>query len=328
MVRKRLYINGIYAFSMLLIIIMRIAVSAGAFYGLSSNAIDAVWSVTVQVVIMGIIPLTLYTLYLKKCGSHTPLRQTLDEFGYRRGVSKISWLMILFAALLATFINSCVSNAWYNLLIAIGYKSPISQAVTSYSVGQLFFDIFFTACMPAVFEEFSNRGLLYEGYEHNKKAPTRVIIVTALMFALMHTSVRQVGYTFVFGLICGSMVYVTKSIWPAMLLHFINNLISVLRGYAAVNGGAMSFMITSYNWLFGTAAGVGICIILFIAAVFCLYVIMLKIGARESAGRIKKGRVYEIGECVIGRYDNLLLYFAVSLNVIVTAFTLVWGIMR
>ena len=54
------------------------------------------------------------------------------------------------------------------------------------------------------------------------------IILSALFFGLSHLSLYQLPYAFIAGLIFISLNLLTNSIVPSLLLHFINNAVSVL----------------------------------------------------------------------------------------------------
>ncbi len=329
---KRFYGNLIYALSMTLIIVMRILVSAGAFSSLSDTSSDLVWSLVVQCVVMGLIPFSLYLIFLKKRGVEKPLGSMLEEFGYTRSPSAKGWLIVVVISVLSTFLVTCVSNVWYGLISLFGYKAKITAEVP-YTVGTLFIALFTTAILPPMFEEFTNRGLLYRAHGEGK-SPFRVILLTSFMFALMHTNVTQVFYTFVFGMVAGALVYTTKSIWPAVVYHFVNNLVSVLKSYGRINDNGLRFLTDMYGWLFGTVAGIIVCVALFIAIALLLSRLIFELSSVETERRVKKGILTDTTAyddelvAVRGRYDDVPLYFAVALNVIATIFTLVWGIIR
>ena len=54
------------------------------------------------------------------------------------------------------------------------------------------------------------------------------VVASAALFALMHSNVEQLFYTFVAGLLLGWLYVETKSLIFPMLLHFLNNGISSL----------------------------------------------------------------------------------------------------
>jgi len=324
---KRFVKNGIYAFSMLLIAVYRIMVAEGILSGLSVLGSDAAWSIVVQVVLMGVLPFFLYFVYLKITRDKHALKTIAAEFKYDSLPDKKSWVYIILISIFATFVVTCLSNVWYNLICVIGYTPAISKPLVYDNAGVLFADIALTALLPATFEEFTNRGLLYSANE-NAKFPTFTIFLTALMFALMHTNVTQVFYTFFFGLITGALVYVTKSIYPAMLCHFVNNFVAVMRAYGRQTGKGFAFLNKAYDFLLGTNKGGIIATILFILVAVILLILFLKTSVIESDKRIEKEKEVAFCKEECGCFDNAPLYFTITLNSLITIFTFVWGIMR
>ena len=148
------------------------------------------------------------------------------------------------------------------------------------------------------------------------------------MFALMHTNVTQVFYTFFFGLITGALVYVTKSIYPAMFCHFVNNFVAVMRDYGRQTGKGFDFLNKAYGFLLGTTKGGIIATILFILVAFLMFVLFLKMSVIESDKRIEKGKEVAFCKETTARLDNAPLYFAITLNTLITIFTFVWGVIR
>ena len=61
------------------------------------------------------------------------------------------------------------------------------------------------------------------------------IIVSALVFGLMHGNLVQIPFAFVLGLFFGYAVIRTGTIWTAVVIHFLNNLLSVSFDYLFVN---------------------------------------------------------------------------------------------
>lgn len=324
---KRFVKNGIYAFSMLLIAIFRIMVSEGVLSGFSVLGSDAVWSVVVQVGFMGVVPFLLYVIYLKISRDKHALKTIAAEFKYDSLPAGKSWVYIFLISIFATFMVTCLSNVWYNLISVIGYTPSVSKPLVYENAGVLIADIALTAILPATFEEFTNRGLCY-GANENARFPTFAIILSALMFALMHTNVTQVFYTFFFGLITGALVYVTKSIYPAMFCHFVNNFVAVMRDYGRQTGKGFDFLNKAYGFLLGTTEGGIIATILFILVAFLMFVLFLKTSVIESDKRIEKCKEVAFCKEKTARLDNAPLYFAITLNTLITIFTFVWGVIR
>ena len=85
--------------------------------------------------------------------------------------------------------------------------------------------------LPALLEEFAFRGVVL-GIARNVSEPF-AIFVSALLFGLMHGNLSQIPSAFLFGLALGYAAIRAKSIWPACLIHFVCNGISIAMTYAS-----------------------------------------------------------------------------------------------
>lgn len=135
-------------------------------------------------------------------------------------------------------------------LETIGYKlSNIDLPLTN---GWWYvLNIFLLAFLPAVCEELIFRGVIFNGLRKNTKDITAVLI-SALLFALMHGRLEQLVYPFILGIILGVVVLRTKSVVASMIVHFCNNLIVVTLTFVEKMKG-FNFMPSSV-WLFWVLA--------------------------------------------------------------------------
>lgn len=71
-------------------------------------------------------------------------------------------------------------------------------------------------------EEFVFRGVLYSGY---KQSGSRLgaILLSALLFGLMHMNVNQAIYAFAIGILLALLVEATGSLWASMVCHMVFN---------------------------------------------------------------------------------------------------------
>ena len=83
------------------------------------------------------------------------------------------------------------------------------------------------AIVPALCEELLFRGVILSNLMPYGKATA--IIISSLLFGLMHANFYQFLYATVAGLIMGCAYVLTESIWCPVLIHFINNTVSVLQ---------------------------------------------------------------------------------------------------
>ncbi len=92
--------------------------------------------------------------------------------------------------------------------------------------------VFFTAALPAFCEEFAFRGMIYGGYRKNC-TPLGAVLMSSLLFGLMHLNINQFFYAFVIGISLAILVEATGSIWPSILSHFCINARAVISMFIA-----------------------------------------------------------------------------------------------
>ncbi len=76
-------------------------------------------------------------------------------------------------------------------------------------------------------EEVLLRGVILRGLL-TSMSPKKAIIWSAFFFALIHFNPWQALPAFVIGLFLGWMYWKTKSIWPCIFIHFVNNLFAFI----------------------------------------------------------------------------------------------------
>ncbi len=83
------------------------------------------------------------------------------------------------------------------------------------------------AVIPAFVEELLFRGLILENLLPYGK--TVAILGSAFLFGMMHQNAEQLLYATGAGVVFGWIYVRTRSIWPCVLAHFINNFYSVVQ---------------------------------------------------------------------------------------------------
>lgn len=85
------------------------------------------------------------------------------------------------------------------------------------------------AVAPALIEEFLFRGVIMGSLL--KFGKPLAIFTSAFLFGLVHGNLIQIPFAFMVGLVLGAMVVETDSIWTGIIIHFLNNFISVCMDY-------------------------------------------------------------------------------------------------
>jgi len=150
------------------------------------------------------------------------------------------------------FISAAASQLLGNQLEALLEEGP------KYS---FMMTMFVMAVTPAICEEALMRGVILDGYE--EVSIKKAAIMNGLLFGMFHLNFHQFAYTFFMGIVLAYVVYITNSIWSAIIIHFINNSTSVFMmslskstasTAAAANSGQTD---TMAFWIFFMVVGLG-----------------------------------------------------------------------
>ena len=127
------------------------------------------------------------------------------------------------ATSVAVYVNYCLVDAFWNY--SEFSQEYLWKAELEHPYQVLIYFIY-CAVIPAIVEELLFRGTICKSLGvYGKKT---AVIVSAIVFALMHSNIEQILYAFVAGLFLAWIYVETKKIIYPMLLHFINNAISVM----------------------------------------------------------------------------------------------------
>ncbi|HIQ80180.1 MAG TPA: CPBP family intramembrane metalloprotease [Candidatus Scatavimonas merdigallinarum] len=152
-----------------------------------------------------------------------------DLFSFHRTVSVQRIAALLPAGLaVAMFANYMVDYMLQNLsMIGIHYNLDAVSSVkldNQWTTNILY--ILAVAVTPAFVEEFLYRGVLLGALRNYGDG--FAVLTSSIIFGLIHGNLIQIPFAFIGGLTFAYITVYSGSIIPAMLLHFINNLFSVL----------------------------------------------------------------------------------------------------
>lgn len=88
------------------------------------------------------------------------------------------------------------------------------------------------ALFPAVLEELLFRVCILQTLR--RYGDRLAIVLSAVLFGAIHGGMAQSVFAFLVGLILGWLVVATGNPWNAVILHFVNNALSVVLQYAAL----------------------------------------------------------------------------------------------
>ena len=89
-----------------------------------------------------------------------------------------------------------------------------------------------TAVIPAFVEEFGMRGVCLGAIR--RYGDGLAIVVSSILFGLIHANFTQIVFAAIIGFAAGYATVKSGSMWPAIIIHFVNNFISVSVYYVSL----------------------------------------------------------------------------------------------
>ena len=143
---------------------------------------------------------------------------------YNREVA-INLVMVCLPLMVLSAIAINYASAFLQEILGLEFTSSVSD-ISLKGMKETLFGVLSMAVVPALIEETVIRGIVLQPLR--KYGDKYAIIASALLFAVMHGNMVQIPYTVIGGLILGFLAVTTESLWPSIILHFINNFYSVI----------------------------------------------------------------------------------------------------
>ena len=162
--------------------------------------------------------------------------------GYKLSNNHYSPLGKVFCIVLVTVVaicNSFLAQAIISLLPPV--PEWLEDMLKNLTSGNFLLNFLCISIFAPLFEEWLCRGIVLRGllnYEHKNKdgetvrgmKPVWAIVISAAFFAVIHFNPWQAIAAFMMGLLMGYVYYRTGSIWPTILMHFVNNTFALILG--------------------------------------------------------------------------------------------------
>lgn len=148
-------------------------------------------------------------------------------------VKKSNLILYVMLGLAIGYFGNILTTILLSNLEAIGITSNLDNTVGPYNNLGFLIMTLVTAVVPAFAEEFLFRGVILG--KLRKYGDTFAILSSSLLFALMHANLVQIPFAFVGGVFFAFITVKTNSLLPAMIIHFINNLLSCILQYIEDN---------------------------------------------------------------------------------------------
>ena len=317
-----------YASAMLALMVLQILFCTDAFARLSDINTDITYTLISQIFCMGIVPFAILSIFYK--GDFAAMGKRMR---YKAPRDAKSCLLISLALMVLIMPFTMAFNALTNLFFQIvGYKRSYPVGTIYLGAGDFVLMLVLTAVLPAIFEEFSHRGVLLSGLE-NRGSEMSAVILSAVLFGLMHTNPAQMIYATFGGLLFGVVVVKTDSVIPAMCAHFANNAISVILDYSTQKQTTLGVWFDRLTSS-GTVLSVGLTFLVLALSIYAV-VKLLQYAARKAPKPISEGKL--LGVVTLDVYlpdgratlkDNAFLYAVMISEGALLLFLMLWGIAR
>ena len=170
------------------------------------------------------------------------------------------WLGCFLICFGLMYIGSFISEYVVSFLSAMtgkDYTNALNDLIDFNDLSNLWVTALFTVVIAPIGEELVFRKLIID--RTRKYGAATSIIISALLFGLMHGNVFQLFYAFLLGLVLGYMYYTTGKVLPCMLMHaavnFFGSIVVVLLTYGidleAIESGDMIAVLelVSKHWI-------------------------------------------------------------------------------
>lgn len=136
--------------------------------------------------------------------------------------------LFLMGIAFCAFANIAVSIAG-NIFSAFGINYEVDARENPQGILGFALTFISTAVVPPLVEEFACRGLILGSLR--KFGDGFAIIVSSVIFGLMHGNFQQIPFAFLVGLVLGYITVKSGSLWIAVAVHAFNNFIKVFFDY-------------------------------------------------------------------------------------------------
>jgi len=172
------------------------------------------------------LPFLVVYIIIKKTKAYKPFTIPLG-----RAYPSSDVFLIILAGLGVCFIGDIITNylAVYADSAGFGFESyyaALDDPGIPGGLSGIFVAVLHSALVPAMVEEFAFRGVVMQSLR--RYGDWFAIVVSAVLFGLIHGNMTQMPFAIIAGIALGYCATVTGTIRTSIVIHFLNNLVSVL----------------------------------------------------------------------------------------------------
>lgn len=147
----------------------------------------------------------------------------------------------------SNFVTNVCGNILEPFMNMFDYSYVVQDVENPTNVFGIILSFLATAVFPPLVEEFAMRGVVLGSLR--RFGDEFAIVASSLLFGLMHGNFIQIPFAFLLGLIFGYAVIKTGTIWTAVVIHFINNLMSISFEYLLSEISELTYIVINTFYL-------------------------------------------------------------------------------
>ncbi len=171
-------------------------------------------------------------------------------------ITKDTWINIGFVIVITLFLSVALNNL-ISMSPLVSMSQEYQDANNSFYGSTIGLELLGAALITPFLEELLHRGVVY-GRLRRRMGMVPSVLISALVFAVLHFNIVQFVYAFLLG--CVFAIFVEKSgrLYPAVLAHVVANGLAVIRtetGFLAgtVDGSVSAWLISIGVLLLGVS---------------------------------------------------------------------------
>ena len=210
----------------------------------------------VQQILFSIIIFTIpFIIVFKLC------RYRISDLISFKKPEKNLFLPLFFVGLSICAFSNIASSVAGSIFENFGIDYEVTYAEEPDGIFGFLLSLLATVIVPPLVEEFACRGIVLGILK--KFGDLFSIIVSSILFGFMHSNFEQIPFAFFVGIGLGFITIKSGSIWLAVLVHAVNNSISVIYSYF-LSKLSLGFQNISYTILLTVELILGIISLLYI----------------------------------------------------------------
>lgn len=143
------------------------------------------------------------------------------------GTKTINYLSAFLLGALCWFFNSAILTLVSSAGLLEDQFSKTDNILAPLLEGSLLIAFITVGIIAPIAEEFLFRGVVFDTLK-KRFSPAWTIVIQGVLFGIFHLNLVQGSYATLLGIVFGYVTYKTKSLWPAIIIHIVNNSMSFI----------------------------------------------------------------------------------------------------